>query len=130
YKLDEGMSKQFTDIATEAKLSPAAAQKLIDLDIARQKSFSEAMAKTYRDTNEKWVEEVKADAEIGGDKLQPTLTTISKALDTFGTPKVREALNLTGAGNNPEIVKTLFKMAKALTEGGHVTGQPAASAPQ
>jgi hypothetical protein len=71
-----------------------------------------------------WQNEIKADKEIGGDKLPATLQTVSKALDQYGTPGVRQALDYTGAGNNPEIVRTIYAMAKALGEGGHVNGNP------
>jgi hypothetical protein len=40
---------------------------------------------------------------------------------------VKEALKITGGGNNPAIIKAFYKMAARLTEGSApVTGKPAA----
>jgi len=37
-------------------------------------------------------------------------------------PKFREALVFTGAGNHPAIVRTLYRWARSLSEGGAVIG--------
>lgn len=102
------------------------AQALLDLYAGEAKKAQEGAYKTFNDMNKQWVDAVKADSEIGGDNWANTQRTIAKALDTFGTPGVRQALNLTGAGNNPDVIKTFYKMAKALAEGGHASGSPPA----
>lgn len=100
------------------------AQALLDLYAGEAKKAQEGAYKTFQDMNKSWVDAVKADPEIGGDNWANVQKTIAKGLDTFGTPGVRQALNLTGAGNNPDVIKTFYKMAKALTEGGHAAGNP------
>ena len=47
---------------------------------------------------ESWTESVKTDKEIGGDKLAENLSVARKALDTFGTPELRDVLNATASG--------------------------------
>ncbi len=37
---------------------------------------------------------------------------------------LKDALNTTGAGNNPEIVRVFVKMGRMLAEPGRVTGGP------
>jgi hypothetical protein len=102
------------------------AQALLDLYAGEAKKAQTSMYDTYNKMNKDWVEAVKADPEIGGDNWANVQKTIAKALDTYGTPGVRQALSLTGAGNNPEVIRTFYKMAKSLTEGGHVGGNPPA----
>jgi hypothetical protein len=100
------------------------AQALLDLYAGESKKAQEGVYKTFHEMNKQWVDSVKSDSEIGGDNWANTQKTIAKALDTFGTPGVRQALNLTGAGNNPDVIKTFYKMAKALAEGSHASGNP------
>lgn len=116
------------DIAKRHGLSSEAMTELLTNYRKRMTDASGAAAKAFHEVNAKWQDEVKADPEIGGDNLPKVLQTIGKVLDNpqFADPKFREALNYTGAGNNPAIVKTFYRMAKALTEGSHVGGAPVA----
>lgn len=120
------------DVAKKHGLSSEAMKDLLGEYATRMKSTQEAAVKAFVETNEKWQAEIKADKEIGGDKLPAVLQTIGKVLDNpkLTDPGFKEALNYTGAGNNPAIVKTFYKMALALTEGGHVGGTPPAEAGQ
>jgi DNA-directed RNA polymerase subunit F len=104
----------------------AGAQKLLDYyHKAMTNSFSAFHGELQKESNT-WADQVKKDPEIGGAKLETTVGTIGKALDEFGAPGVREALRVTRAGNHPAIVKTIFNMAQALSEGTHVQGKPSA----
>lgn len=122
----EGETKTAFEAAMKEGDPNKRAQSLLDLYAAESKRAQTSLYDTYNKMNKDWVDAVKADSEIGGDKWANTQQTIAKALDTYGTPGVRQALNLTGAGNNPEVIKTFYKMAKALSEGGHVAGNPPA----
>lgn len=74
---------------------------------------------------------MKADKEIGGDKLTASLSKAQQALETFGTPELKEYLNETGLGNHPELVKAFVKIGKAMSEDNMVsaanTGQRSAA---
>lgn len=124
FEIPEDKKTALTEIATKHGLSNDAMKELIALQSDTMKAKAEQPYKLWQDTQKGWQDTVRADQEIGGDKLPATLQTVSKALDQYGTPGVRSALDFTGAGNNPEIVKTIFNMAKALGEAGHVTGAP------
>ena len=114
----------FTPVAQKHGLSQEAAQELLSIHASTLKELADAPMKAWNDTRDAWVSEVQADKELGGAALAQVKTTISRALDVYGDPKVKEALNVTGAGDHPAIIRTLFRMAKALTEGGHVAGNP------
>lgn len=121
----------FLDIMNNRDLSPAEqAQKLIDLQFATQQSSAEAAAtaatEAWGETVSGWEEATKALPEIGGDKLDESLAQIKKGLDASGaTPETYAALDITGAGSHPEIVKLLHTLTKNLGEGGSVAGSPA-----
>jgi hypothetical protein len=135
FKLPEGVELQPEGLAAvqtlfaELKVPQEGAQKLVDMYVQNVqdtiKATEEAGQKAWNETRREWTSKVFLDAEIGGEKLPQTKALVAKFLDTFGTPGVREALTVTGADNNPEVIKTLWKAAKALTEGTHVAGQPA-----
>lgn len=132
--LPEGFTKddaafgKFTEIMADDKLSPTErGQKLISLQAEFLTKAAEENRTAWNALQDEWKGQVKADKEIGGDKLAPTLQTISKAIDTLGPDSAkafREAVDFTGVGNHPAFVKGMAAFAKAITEGGHVTGTP------
>ena len=71
---------------------------------------------TFVDLQNKWVSEIKADPEIGGDKLQASIASAARAIDRLAVPGLREALDLTGAGNNPAIVKAFARIGQMIAE--------------
>jgi len=128
FTVDEEISNNFLEVMNDAKLTPGErAQKLIDLQAGLMAKAAEANYKAWSDMQTQWQDEVRADPEIGGEKLAPALGEISKLVDTYGSPELRQALDLTGAGNNPHVIKFLHKIAKDLGEGGPVLGAPSQS---
>ena len=122
-ELDQEALKGFEPLARELNLTNEQAQKMVDLYGEKllpqiQKQQTEAWQKT----TEQWAADVKADKEIGGDKLVSSLSVAQRALDQFGTPELKEYLNSTGLGNHPELVKAFVKIGKSMSEDGMVTG--------
>lgn len=117
-ELDKAAADEFSAIAKELKLDQPTAQKLADVAAKMQQRQVEQHAKLV----ESWVETVKTDKDIGGDKLDENLAVARKALEAFGTPELRDVLNATGFGNHPEIIKAFFKAGKAISEDGMVRG--------
>ena len=131
--LPEGFEKtehfdQFIELAKAEGLKQPTAQKLVELSQNLQKAAAEKQWNDWKETNTKWVDEVKADKEIGGTNLDSVKQTVAKLLDNpeMSDPKFREVLDFTGAGNNPAVIRTLYRWAKALGEGSAVSGEPAA----
>jgi DNA-binding protein H-NS len=117
-ELDKASADEFTTIAKELKLDQAAAQKLADIAAKQAQRQVEAHTRLV----ESWVESVKADKDIGGDKLEENLGIARKALDAFGTPELRDVLNASGLGNHPEVIKAFVKAGKAISEDRFVAG--------
>ena len=131
--LPEGFDKgehfaQFTEWAKEAGINQPQAAKLIDLYTAAAKASVEANTQEWEKQNTDWQAEVKADKELGGTNLTTVKQTISKVLDNpdMSDPKFREALDFTGAGNNPAVIRTLYRWAQKLSEGASIAGAPPA----
>ena len=110
-ELNQSQLEQFTALAKEMKLPAEQAQKVVDLAIKAEQARMEAHSKLVSG----WADEVKADKEIGGDKLNENLATAKKALD-LGPPELKALLNDSGLGNHPAVVKWAVAVGKALSE--------------
>lgn len=110
---------EFTELAKSEKLSPEAAQKIVDFAPKLGERIALANKQAWDTMVQDWQGAVKNDPEIGGPKLEGTLSTISKAIDTYA-PKEKEALlnafRLTGAGSEPNIVKFIARLSQQVSE--------------
>ena len=134
FEANEVLMTEAQGVFKELGLPQSSAQRLIDLYAKATTDAADAPIKHWVDTQNKWRSEVKADPVIGGSKLNQVLGTISKAIDSFGDVKLakefREAMDSTGAGNNPAFIKGFYRMASKLVEPvTHVGGQPAGGKP-
>lgn len=124
-ELDQTIIDKAVPKFKELGLNQAQAQSLIDFYAGVSEETHDASIKAVADMRKGWVDQVKADKEIGG-KLAEVKTTIGRALDGLGDPTLaadfRAAMDLTGAGDHPAFIKAFYRMASKLTEGGHVKG--------
>ena len=122
FKLPEGATvdsdslKAASTLFADSGLSQEQAQKFIDLAVSREKAQAESGLRAFVDLQNKWVSEIKADPDIGGEKLQATIASATRAIDRLAIPGLREALDLTGAGNNPAIVKAFARIGQMIAE--------------
>jgi len=125
YELDATVSTEASKIFKELNLPQAAAQRLVDFYTAKTTESANQPYQAWNDMQEKWVTQVKNDPQMGP-RLNEIKTTISRAIDGLNDPKLaqdfREAMDFTGAGNNPAFIKAFWKLSEKLTEGGHVSG--------
>lgn len=121
-ELDTEALKEFEPVAREMNLTNEQAQKLVDVYPKILAGVQQRQVEAWQQTTEQWAADVKADKEIGGDKLPSNLSAAQRALDQFGTPELKTYLNDTGLGNHPDLVKAFVKIGKAMSEDGMVTG--------
>ena len=114
---DAKATEEFVAIAKELKLPKEGAQKLVDLAIARDKAQAEAFVAQVQE----WETTVKADKELGGDKLPETLAVCQKAI-ALGPPELKDLLSSTKMGSHPVVVKWAYAVGKALSEDRFVQG--------
>lgn len=127
-KADDPLTQTFAGLMTDDKLSPAdRGQKILELYADTVKKGREAATEAWNSVNTEWAAKVMADPEIGGTKWPAAKATIAKAIDSLGpdlAAGLREALDVTGAGNHPAVTKALHIFASKLTEGTHIGGNP------
>lgn len=100
----------------EMKLPQEQAQRLVDFYAGKIRQFGASQMESWVKLNEKWVGDFKADKEIGGERIQDTVAAATRAMDRFGTPGLREALIMTGAGNHPEVIRFVARVGRATAE--------------
>ena len=122
--LDAALIAEVTPIFKELGLSQDAAQKLVEFQAKHSLASETKLTKAVSDMRTEWRDAIKADPTIGAD-LEKTKTAIGR-LKTQLSPEVRtafdDAMNLTGMGDHPAIVRGLFELAKLINEGTPVTG--------
>ncbi|MBS0524323.1 MAG: hypothetical protein JSS04_11890 [Proteobacteria bacterium] len=114
--VDAAQLEPATELFAETGLSQDQAQKFIDLAMARETAAAHKSVQAFVDLQNQWVSEIKADPDIGGDRLKASLASANRAIDRLGVPGLREALNLTGAGNHPAIVKAFVRLGQMIAE--------------
>ena len=134
FKLPDGASidgeqlEHATALFKEAGLPHEQAQKFIDLALSREQAAATRGVQAFVDLQTKWVSEIKADPEIGGTRFEASMASAGRAIDRLGVPGLKEALNLTGAGNNPAIVKAFVRLGQMVSEDRFMPGRNAAPA--
>lgn len=121
-ELDTEALKDFEPVARDLNLTNEQAQKLVDAYPKILAGVQQRQAEAWQKQTEGWAETVKADKEIGGDKLTANLSAAQRALEQFGDPELKEYLDSTGLGNHPALVKAFIKVGKAMSEDKVVTG--------
>ncbi len=119
FKFDPTALTEATATFKELGLTQDQAQKLIDTYSKVGREASEAPYKAWADTQKAWLSDI---SDRFGSKSEAVRTDISKAIDSALPPSLarsfRSALDLTGAGSNPDVVEALSIMFKPFVEGG------------
>lgn len=131
-EIDEEILGEFQQMAKEHGLPQDQAQRYVDFGSKLVQQAQEGTVATLSDqwseTCAKWVEEIKADKELGGDNLPQTLAVARKAISTFGDDNLRQVLEETGMTNNPALLRFAHKIGRALLDDTLHTGSPTANA--
>lgn len=123
--IDADLLTEATPIFKELGLSNEAASKVLPLAQSLITKTQEATVQQFIDQGNQqrkaWLDEAKADPEIGGNKWDATLHTAGRGLDALGYGEgsaLRTLLNETGLGNHPEMIKAMAKIGGMVGEDG------------
>jgi hypothetical protein len=118
-EVDSAPVQAFSEIAKDLNLTQEQAQSVLDKVAPALRQQNDDYINEVRS---EWVENVKSDPEIGGDKLQENLGKAVRVLDAFGTPELKSLLGETGLGDNPEIIRFLVRAHQDIGEDRFLTG--------
>ena len=128
-ELDTKLIEAATPLFKELGLSQEGAQKLFDFYNTATAAQAEASTNAMNAMRESWRGEVTKDPALGNgtDNLKPEVrANIAKAIEAVGDEKAvsafKEAMDLTGAGDNPALIRGLNAIGKLLSEGTLVRG--------
>lgn len=129
-KLDTARVTEMATWAKERSLDPKVAQDVLTREHELVSSIDAARAAEVEGLKSKWLEDLKADKEMGGDKLNSYVEPARRLVERFGNESFKKALDETGLGNHPELVRLLANIAKHVGEDNLVLPAGQATAPE
>lgn len=119
HKFDEQVIEEYSAVAKELNLSQEAAQKMLDRLAPR---MAERQVERVAEVRKEWAEASRADKEFGGAKYDENLGVANKAFEQFASPELQSLLKETGLTANPEVIRTFYRIGKAISEDVFVSG--------
>lgn len=140
-KLPEGSRLDNTwleKISAEAKakgFSQDQAQKLVEERNQVVGEYDKQLMGNFQKVKDSWVEQITADPDLGGKKLDETKMYAEKAFRTFAGSEehykqLRNVLEETGYGNFPPLVRWAANVGRAMSSDKAVNGEPKGPPPK
>ena len=126
FVLADDVKSSLAETATKYGLTQGAMQDLTNLHVKAMTDAKAAVEETWTATQKEWTDAVfaKYGGEAGAKQMAAKFSPI---IDQFGGQELRDALNVTGFGNNPAAFAFFSKIAEKFGEAAPVA---AASAPK
>jgi hypothetical protein len=121
-KLPEGAQikpdqlEKIASFAKEQGFSQEQAQKYLERENAVLSDFVKSQEDGLKTQTQAWVESVKGDKELGGEKFKENMEVSLRAVQKFCSPDFVKLLNDTGLGNHPELVRAFYRIGSAMKE--------------
>lgn len=119
-KLNDEASQKFTDFAKSKSLTQEEAQSLVDMAVGAQgelvTSVQAVLAQQHDAQVEAWLEEAKADKEIGGAQFEVVRGRAQSAIAAFGSTAFKALLESSGLQNHPEVIRTFSAIGQRISE--------------
>lgn len=125
-----------TGLAREIGLSNEDGQKLVEFGGKMLSQWAGQLQEQQEAAVQEWAEELKADPELGGAKLDQTEKSAAAGRDAIfpnDDPKskaFKDFLNESGLGNHPEMVRLFVRVNDAIGNDTLVSGSPAPASAQ
>jgi hypothetical protein len=111
-----------TSFAKEHKIDVATAEKILARENNLVKEVLSEQEKAHTQNIQTWINEAKADQEIGGEKLKESAEMSRRALKSFGSEGLEKILNETGYGNHPEVLRIFSRIGRVMANDKMVKG--------
>ena len=124
YKFDDAQLKTAQDLFKSNNLTQEQAQAFVDYYAKNSLQAASAPYEAWANLQKQWTNEIQD--RFPGEKSTQVRSMITGVIDNVLPPTLaknfRNALNLTGAGSNPDVVEALSIMLRPLSEGTPVRG--------
>ena len=129
--VDDEILKETQEVFKKLGLSQEQAQGLVDLQNKLVKKQDTSMMKSIETETtkliDKWENEVRNDAELGGADLAEKMAIARFAAKKLGSEDALQVLSEAKLGSNPAILRLLYRAGKALGEGSYIEGKQSSS---
>ena len=116
---DEETVGEFANIARQVGLSQEEAQNVFT---SLMPTFESIGRKRMEGWTADWAKQSSVDKEFGGQNFQANLRVANSALKKFSTPEFTKLLQITGLGNNPEVIRVFYRIGQQMAQDKGVTG--------
>jgi hypothetical protein len=131
FATDQAALSEFHAVAGALGLKQEGAQQLVDLYVKKATEIAAQPLRAWNDVKTAWQTEIKAIPEYAGSQLKAAKVDIVRALDAQPRgPALRQALELTGAINHPEVFRFMHAWSRSRNESPLVPASAPASAPK
>ena len=114
--MDEANLEAATGVFKDLNLTQVQAQKLVDLQTSMTSDLVDQQAEAFSQLKNTWLDDAQKDKEIGGDKFDENVAVAQKAMAVYGTDEFTKLMNDYGVGNNPEMLRFLYRAGKPLMD--------------
>jgi len=115
-ELDAKLLAEATPLLKDLGATQEQAQKLIDFQTKTLTDFADAQTKAWTDQLGEWKTARENDAEYGKGKYDASLAAARSAMRTIGGTELVTALEETGMGNHPEMIRVFYRLSKVIGE--------------
>ncbi|MFZ5692448.1 MAG: hypothetical protein ACOY5F_14460 [Pseudomonadota bacterium] len=131
-ELIDALGPEFKEIGLTGKQAQKLADTFTKIQTDRAKAYADKPEGQWsmssyayfqkNGTPDKWADTAKADKDIGGTKWDGTVNTAVRAVNTLGTPGLKEYFEASGAGNHPEVIRFMAKVGAMIKEDNPADG--------
>ena len=119
--IDHEALERFKAVAQELGLSQDEAQRLVNFYSEQVANLLTQWVSQHESRIGQWQKQSRFDQELAGNGgFDRNLAVAKKAVERFGGDKLSAALNETGAGSHPEVLRCFYRIGKALSEDGFI----------
>lgn len=115
-EIDKELLDGYTGLAKEIGLDSDKASKMATWYAQKQVEIDKARMAEYEAVDKAWIDEIKADPDVGGKNFAASVAVMRSAVNQFGGEQLRAELDRLGISNNPILARAFYRIGKALGE--------------
>jgi hypothetical protein len=115
-EIDDAYVKSVAEYAKKHSLTNDQAQSVLNRELNLRASIVRSHEEELDKNAKAWMEASESDSEIGGDNFKENISLAKRVIDKFATPAFVNALNETGLGNHPEVIRIFQRIGSHLKD--------------
>lgn len=121
-KLDGKHVESVKELAKSLGLNAAQTKQLLERDAKIVSDHEARFQAELKEKVETWHDAVMSDPEVGGSNFDRSVADCKRAINRFGSDAFKKAMNETGLGNHPEVVRVFARIGRSMSEDSVING--------